>query len=218
LEDTVDIGTAVQGKNTTYPTGGKLAIKTISRLNTLAKAYGIQQRRTYGQEVKGLRLSLRHFRHAKRRGKAQKALKRLRTIAHALIRELRRSLPKAALFERYRKDALFYERVLGHRPQDPDKLYPWHEPQVYCIAKGKGHKACGQGNKASFAVTAKSNVIAGVVSHGHDVFDGHALPGILKHTAASRGKEVKAAACDRGYRGGKTVGNAQITLPPATQA
>jgi len=37
----------VQEKNITYPTDGKLAIKIINRLNKLAKAYGIQQRRTY---------------------------------------------------------------------------------------------------------------------------------------------------------------------------
>jgi hypothetical protein len=56
-------------------------------------------------------LSRRHFRHVKRYGKAKKALKRLRTIAYALIRELRRALPKIALFECYQKDFLFCERV-----------------------------------------------------------------------------------------------------------
>ena len=40
-----------------------------------------------------------------------------------------------------------------------------------------------------------------------------ALPEILRHTAASRGKEVRTAVCDRGYRGSKTVGNTQIILP-----
>jgi len=62
-------------------------------------------------------------------------------------------------------------------------------------------------------VTAKSNVIVGVVSHEHHVFDGHTLPDILKHTAASRGKDVKTAVCDRGYRSSKTVGNTPIILP-----
>jgi IS5 family transposase len=213
LEDTVNIDTTVQEKNITYPTDGKLAIKIINRLNKLAKGCGIQQRRTYGKEVKVLRLSLRHFRHVKRRAKAKKALKRLRTIAHALIRELRRILPKHALFERYQKDFLFYERVLGQRPQDSDKIYSLHEPDVYCIAKGKDHKAYEYGNKVSIATTAHSNIIVGVVSHEDNVFDGHTLPDILKHTAASRDKEVKTAVCDRGYRGSKTVGNTQIILP-----
>jgi len=73
LEDTVNIDTTVQEKNITYPTDSKLAIKIINRLNKLAKAYGIQQRRTYGKEVKALRLNLRHFRHVSRRAKAKRA-------------------------------------------------------------------------------------------------------------------------------------------------
>lgn len=52
LEATVNIDTTVQEKNMTYPTDGKLAIKIINRLNKLAKANDIQQRRTYGKEVK----------------------------------------------------------------------------------------------------------------------------------------------------------------------
>jgi len=92
LEDTVNIDTTVQEKNITYPTDAKLAIKIINRLNKLAKAQGIQQRRTFRKEVKNLRLQIRHFRHPKRRSPAKKALKRLRTIAGVLIRELRRRL------------------------------------------------------------------------------------------------------------------------------
>jgi hypothetical protein len=140
-EDTVNIDTTVQEKNITYPTDGKLAIKIINRLNKLAKAYGIQQRRTFGKEVKALRLSLRHFRHVKRRAKAKKALKRLRTIAHTLIRELRRALPCYVLFEHIQKDFLFYERVLNQQPKDHDKIYSLHEPDVYCIANT--HRAQG---------------------------------------------------------------------------
>jgi IS5 family transposase len=89
--------------------------------------------------VKALRLSLRHFRHVKRRAKAKRALKRLRTIAYALIRELRRTLPCYDLVDCHQKDFLFYERVLGQQPNDHDKIYSRHEPAVYCIAKGKDH-------------------------------------------------------------------------------
>lgn len=213
LEDTVNIDTTVQEKNITYPTDAKLAIKVINRLNKLAKCQGVQQRRTYGKEVKALRLNLRHFRHVKRRAKAKKALKRLRTIAHALIRELRRSLPQVGLFDHYQKDFLFYERVLSQQQQDKDKIYSLHEPGVYCIGKGKDHKQYEYGNKVSIAATAKSNIIVGVASHGHNLHDSKTLPDILKHSDNSRGKPIDIAVCDRGYKGPKTVGTTQIILP-----
>ena len=212
-EDTVNIDTTVQEKNITYPTDGKLAIKIINRLNKLAKVYGIQQRRTYGKEVKALRLSLRHFRHVKRRAKAKRALKRLRTIAHALIRELRRTLPCYALFERNQKDFLFYERVLNQQPQDHDKIYSLHEPDAYCIAKGKDHKPYEYGNKVSIAATAKTNIIVGVASHDRNLHDSKTLPDVLGHLETSRGQTAKTAVCDRGYRGPKKVGDTQIILP-----
>ena len=86
----VNIDTTVQEKNITYPTDTKLAIKIINRLNKLAKKESVKQRRTFGKEVKSLHLDIRHFRHVKKRPKARRALKRLRTIAGILIRELRR--------------------------------------------------------------------------------------------------------------------------------
>ena len=217
LEDTVNIDTTVQEKNITYPTDAKLAIKIINRLNKLAKAYGIQQRRTFTKEVKNLRLAIRHFRHVKRRAKAKKALKRLRTIARILIRELRRTLPKHSLFEHHQKDFLFYERVLEQQPKDKNKIYSLHEPAVYCIGKGKDHKPYEYGSKASIASTAKTNIIVGVVSHESNIHDNHTLPEMLSHIESSRGKGVSYGVCDRGYRGKKTFGSTEIILPAPPQ-
>ena len=75
LEETVNIDTTVQEKYITYPTDAKLAIKIINRLCKLAQHNHIQQRRTYVKEVKNCRLSIRHFRHVKKRSKAEKSLK-----------------------------------------------------------------------------------------------------------------------------------------------
>ena len=213
LEDNVNIDTTVQEKNITYPTDAKLAIKIINRLNKLATFHGIQQRRTFIKEVKNLRLSIRHFRHVKKRAKAKKALKRLRTIAHILIRELRRRLPCYCLFECHQEHFLFYERVLAQKPKDKNKIYSLHEPQVYCIAKGKDHKQYEYGNKVSIASTAKGNLIVGAVSHERNLHDSHTLPGVLEHIEVSRGKPVKTAVCDRGYRGKQQVNGTAIQLP-----
>jgi len=165
-----------------------LAIKIINRLNKLAKAYGVHQRRTYGKEVKSLHLSLRHFRHVSRRAKAKKALKWLRTIAFIQIRELRRALLCYVLFEQYQKDFLFYERILNQKKDDHDKIYSLHEPDVYCIGKGKDHKPYKYGNKVSIAATAKSNIIVGLVSHPENMHDSKTLLDVLAHCQNSRSK------------------------------
>jgi len=60
---------------------------------------------------------------------------------------------------------MLYERVLKQQPKDANKIYSLHEPQVYCIAKGKDHKQYKYGSKASIIGAAKSNLIVSVVSH-----------------------------------------------------
>lgn len=212
-EPVVNIDTTVQEKNITYPTDAKLAIKIINRVNKLAKEQGIQQRRTYVKEVKSCRLSIRHFRHVKKRAKAKKALTRLRTIAHKQIRELRRRLPCYLLFDSIQKDFIFYERVLAQQPKDKNKIYALHEPHVYCIGKGKDHKQYEYGNKISIATTAKSNIIVGAVSHEKNMHDNHTLPDVLAHVSGSRGAPVKEAVCDRGYVGKKQFGETKVILP-----
>ena len=214
-QSTVLIDTTVQEKNITYPTDAKLAIKIINRLNKLAKYHGIQQRRTYVKEVKNCRLAIRHFRHVKKRAKAKKALKRLRTIANKLIRELQRKLPQHLLFETYQKDFLFYQKVLAQQPKDKNKIYSLHEPNAYVIAKGKDHKPYEYGNKVSIVSTKDTNIIVGVASHEKNIHDSKTLDEVITHANSNRAKNkpIKQAVCDRGYVGAKQVCGAQIILP-----
>lgn len=211
-EEAVLVDTTVQEKVITYPTDSKLAIKIINRLNKLAKAHGIAQRRTYVKEVKGLRLSCRYFRHVKRRRKANKALKRLRTIAGILLRELTRKLPESVLLEEGDRFEL-YRKVLSQQPKDKNKIYSLHEPDLYCIGKGKDHKAYEYGRKASVVSTLDSQVIVGVVSHDEHVHDSRTLKAALEEAASHREKDIKLAVVDRGYRGCKKQVDIDVLLP-----
>lgn len=201
-EETVLVDITVQEKAITYPTDSKLAIKIINRLNKLGKSQGIKQRRTFVKEVKTLRLACRHFRHTKKRGKARRALKRLRTIAGILLREMQRKLPAEILQQEQARFAL-YEQVLQQQPKDKDKIYSLHEPDVYCVGKGKDHKQYEYGRKASVAVTEKSQVIIGVASHDKHEHDSKTLKAVLSHAQSQRQSAIELAVVDRGYRGAK---------------
>lgn len=211
-EKHVIVDTTVQEKAITYPTDAKLAIKIINRLNKLAKTEGIAQRRTYTKEVKALRLDLRFFRHVKKRAKARRALKRLRTIAKTLIRELERKLPEVRLTE-YEQSFAFYRQVLSQNKDDKDKIYSLHEPQVCCIAKGKDHKPYEYGSKVSIVSTATHGVIVGVANHEGNPHDSQTLPSALEAAMKNRDKAIACAICDRGYRGNKRIGETEIRLP-----
>jgi len=213
-DKTVLIDTTVQEKAITYPTDSKLAIKIINRLNKLAKAHGIQQRRTYVKEVKGLRLACRHFRHVKRRRKANKALKRLRTIAGILLRECERKLP-VEIVESQEELFALYRQVLSQKPKDKNKVYSLHEPDVYCVGKGKDHKPYEYGRKASVVSTKESQVIVGVVSHDEHVHDSRTLREAMIEAESHRESEIDLAVVDRGYRGCKKLVERDVLLPSA---
>lgn len=211
-ETTVNIDSTVQEKNITYPTDGKLAIKIINRLNKIAKQHGVQQRRTFTKEVKDLRLKLRHFRHVKKRASAKKAVKRLRTIVGILIRELERKLPEQVC-SFYDADFSLYTQVITQKRNDSNKIYSLHEPQVYCIAKGKDHKPYEYGTKASIVSTAKGGIILSAVSHSENIHDSKTLSEVIEKAQAVRQTAIHTAVCDRGYVGVKDVLGVEIMLP-----
>ena len=148
---------------------------------------------------KVIRLSLRHFRHVKKRVKARKALKRLRTISRSLIRELRKELLQHWLFVWLLSTRLLlYVRVLNQQPKDKNKIYPLHEPKVYGIAKSKDHNAKEYGSKASIAVRRPAISLLALSAMNKVYMT--ITPGILTHVAAFHAARQPYNACDRDYR------------------
>ena len=157
-------------------------------------------------------LAQRFRNHRKNRKKALAAQRKLKTIAGRLLRELERKLPAASLL-RYAHDLEIYQRILNQKKNSKNKIYSIHEPQVYCISKGKDHKKYEFGSKSSIVLTKNSGIIVGAVSFSKNVYDGHTLPEVLKQSEELVGRRAKVAICDRGYRGKRMVDGTSIELP-----
>lgn len=213
-EKQVIVDTTVQENNITYPTDGKLAIKIINHLIKIAKKENIQLRRTYMKEIKGHRISLRFFRHPRKRKKARSAMKRLKTIAKTILRDLDRNFEEDMLLhDKYAERLYLYMRILLQEKNTPNKIYSLHEPHAYAVGKGKDHKQWEYGTKASVVTTKKSGVIIGVASHDKNEHDSKTLEAALTSAQSHTAKPIKEAICDRGYRGKKEVLDVGISIP-----
>jgi IS5 family transposase len=211
-EEEIVVDTTVQEKNITHPTDTKLLIKVIERCWELRTQHNIKLRRTFQKAVKKHRLNLRWSRHSRKAKIARKAKRRLRTIAGVLLRELHRKLPEETI-KAHMEDLMIYWRVLLQKRTDKNKIYSLHEPQVYCVAKGKEHKKYEFGSKASVGITAESGVIVSAVSHPKNIYDGHTLPEVLELAEAIMGQRPKVAIADRGYRGVDEINGTTILTP-----
>lgn len=211
-EKEVVVDTTVQEKNITHPTDTKLTHKIIRRCWKLADRNGIKLRRRYRKAVRQGVMAQRWRRDPQKRKVAHRALRKMKTIAGRLIRELERKLPAAVRAEQ-RENFTLYRRVLSQQLSDRNKIYSLHEPQVYCLSKGKEHKKYEFGSKASVVVTKTTGVIVGAVAHEENLYDGDALRPALEQTRTITGQQPAKAIVDRGYRGRKEVDGTEVLLP-----
>ena len=204
------IDSTVQEKNITYPTDSKLQKKIIDQCVKIAKEEGLVLRRSYKRTSKQLVRDTYNGSHVKRRKKANAAKRKLKTIAGRLVRELERKLssdsPK-------RIDLEVFKKVLSQTQKSKNKIYSLHEPETYCIAKGKAHKKYEYGCKASVVLTQKTGIIVGAMTFKTNIYDGHTLDDVLKQTKELTGRSPVNAWVDRGYKGIQLVRETIINMP-----
>ena len=211
LEREVVIDTTVQEKNITFPTDTKLRLKVIDRCRELASEENIALRRSYRYELKKLRRVIRFSKGKQNKTKVASAKRRVRAIANALLRDIKRKLPEDRLAALNEELAL-YDKVINQERHDSNKIYSLHEPDVFCICKGKKHNKYEFGNKVSIAMTKTSCIIVGAKSFRNE-YDGDTLPEVLSQVASITGKSPEKALCDRGFRGRTRVEDTAIILP-----
>lgn len=195
----VIVDTTVQEKNITYPTDSKLLYRAVVKLAGAARRGGIRLRQTYIRVGKFAAIRAGRYAHVKQMGRMRRENRRLKTYVGRLIRDIRRKASRvdvglAKLLE-------LAERLIKQQPQDKDKLYSLHEPEVRCISKGKAHKRYEFGQKVAVATTNRGNWIVAAEMVPGNPYDGHTLEKTLQTVEAITGTAVTEACVDKGYRG-----------------
>lgn len=212
LEKQVLSDTTVSENNTSFPTDAKLAKKIIDKCNAIAQKQGVAQRQSYVRTGKQLLRDCYNPGHPKRKKKAVKSAKKLKTIAGRLVRELERQLPEHALGT-YQEQLALFKRVLAQQRGDKNKIYSLHKPFTACIAKGKAHKQYEFGSKIGLVTTAKTLIITAIKSYTGNPHDSKTIEPLLEQLQENLHHSPEEVVYDRGGKGSKQIGNTTISTP-----
>lgn len=208
-ESEVIADTTAQEKNISYPTDLKLQMQVINFCRRVNDKEGLPMRQSYKYVLPNLLWTTRYVANAKRQKEGRKAVKKIKTIAGRLLRELERNL-SAAQHEKYREQIEIANKILTQKKSDKNKIYSFHEPKVACIAKGKAGKKYEFGSKASILLSKNAGIIVGAKNFSGNPYDGHTLEPTLKQYKEIMGKTPQKVLVDEGYRGRKFIGETEI--------
>lgn len=209
--------TTVQENDVTFPTDAKLAKKVIDHCNRIARAEGVDQRQSYVRVSKQLLRDSYFGHHPRRRKKARKARKKLRTIAGRLLRELERELTPEQLNAHKQPMDLYWQAITQQR-SDSEKVYSLHKPFTACIAKGKAHKKYEFGNKVGLLTHPTRRVILAIKSFEGNPHDSKTIKPLLEQIASDQRPSPKEVIYDRGGRGIKEALGVKVTTPTKAKA
>jgi len=205
----VIVDSTVQEKAIAFPTDSRLLEVARHKLVKAAKAVGIELKQTFVKEGKILRRKAGGYAHAKQYRRLKKTVRRQRTIAAKLVREIERKMarvvaPTPQALQGLRTVLDRAARLVAQSPKDKGKLYALHAPEVECISKGKARNPYEFGVKSGIAVTHQSGLVVGARTFPGNPYDGHTLHEQIEQVnilCGDHGVAVKEAVVDLGYRG-----------------
>jgi IS5 family transposase len=203
----VIVDTTVQEKAITFPTDAKLMHRARERLVRLAKAHGVALRQSYARIGKRALIKYQRYAHAKQFKRANKALRRLRTMLGRVIRDISRKITgNPALEDPFARPLALARRVRDQRQRERGrKVYSLHAPEVECIGKGKAHKPYEFGVKVSVATPLNrckgGQFVAHVQALPGNPYDGHTLAMVIPDLERTIGAELERVVTDAGYKG-----------------
>jgi transposase, IS5 family len=203
----VIVDTTVQEKAIAFPTDAKLMHRARERLVRLAKQHGLSLRQSYARVGKIALIQHQRYAHAKQFKRANRALRRIRTILGRVIRDItRKTVARPEFAEIFALPLSLARRVKDQRQrQRGRKVFCLHAPEVECIGKGKAHKPYEFGVKVSVATPLRrcrgGQFVAHVRALPGNPYDGHTLASIIPAIEATIGAELARIVTDAGYKG-----------------
>jgi len=203
----VIVDTTVQEKAITFPTDAKLMHRARERLVRLAKQHGLMLRQSYARVGKHALIRHQRYAHAKQFRRANRALRRLRTMLGRVIRDVARKIAaRPDLAETFARPLARARQVKDQRQRERGrKVYSLHAPEVECIGKGKAHKPFEFGVKVSVATPLHrcrgGQFVAHVRAMPGNPYDGHTLASVIPGIEAMLGAELTRVVTDAGYKG-----------------
>ena len=199
----VIVDTTVQEKAVAHPSDSRLLEVARAKIAQLATRAGIKLKQSYAREGQQLRRRAGGYAHARQFKRLRRVLRRQRVILGRLLRDVERKMTDSGRLGL----KTWVERawqIQRQRPNDSNKLYALHAPEVECIGKGKARQPFEFGVKVSMAVTHKSGLVVGARSFPGNPYDGHTLAGQIEQTTTllqDIGVKPSTAVVDLGYRG-----------------
>jgi transposase, IS5 family len=203
----VIIDTTVQDKAIAFPTDAKLMHRARERLVALAQRHGVRLRQSHVRVGKTALLRQQRYAHARQFKRANRMLRRLRTLLGRVIRDITRKIKgDAGLEQVFAVPLSLARRVKDQRRQERGrKVYALHAPEVECIGKGKAHRPYEFGVKVSVATPLQRSrggqFVAHVKALPGNPYDGHTLASVIPDIEQTIGAELSRVITDAGYRG-----------------
>ena len=144
----VTVDTTAQTKAVAHPTDSHLLLRAIEWLNKLAKKHRLDLRQSYLRLAKRARREVSRLIHGRGHKQAMRYLRKMRTWAGRLVRDIERKVDGQPDLQHACEPKL--DRVkafLAQKPDDKNKIYALHAPEVECIAKGKAPRAMNLASK-----------------------------------------------------------------------
>jgi transposase, IS5 family len=194
----VNVDTTVQEKHIRFPTDARLYDRMRERLVKQAVKETIPLRQSYKRVGKQLLFQQSRYAHAKQFKRAAACTRKLKTLLGRTIRDIERKClePSPALANLLS----LAKRLEIQQPDDKNKLYSIHAPEVECISKGKAHKRYEFGCKVSLSTTSKGCWLVAANAQPGNPYDGHTLNQTLKQTERLTKRTPKHAYTDGGYK------------------